>query len=73
MSEPSIMYLTFHQVAVLVTDRRTVGLRLDAPSAETGLAPGVVPGIELTPVEARRLAHTILKKADDAEEGLPRC
>lgn len=72
MPEPKIMFLTFSQVAVLVTPRRNVGLRLDADSAETGLAPGVVPGIELTPAEARRLARTILSKADEAEDGLPR-
>ncbi len=70
--EKRILFLTFHQIAVLVTPHRNVGLRLDAPSAETGLAPDLVPGIELTPAEARRLANTILRKADEAESGLPR-
>lgn len=72
MATKKILYLTFHQIAVIVTERQTVGLRLDAPSTETGLAPHLVPGIELTPREARALAASLLSTADKAEAGLPR-
>jgi len=67
-----ILFLTFSDIAMVVTPHHTIGLRFNAPSEETGIAPGLVPGIELTPTEARHLARTLLKKADEAEEGLPR-
>jgi hypothetical protein len=61
-----ILYLTFSELHVMATPHRNVGIRLDAPSAETGIAPDLVPGIELTPAEARHLAQSLLSKADEA-------
>jgi hypothetical protein len=65
------VFFTFDQALVFVTPRRTVGLRFDSPPAELGLAPHLVPGIELTPEEARRLAQALQDKAALAEAGSP--
>lgn len=69
---PGALYLTFDQISVELTTRRTVGLRFHAPSEETGIAPHLVPAVELTPTEARHLAQSLRDKADAAEAGLSR-
>jgi hypothetical protein len=61
------LFLTFDNIEVTVTTRHTVGMRMRAPTEETGLAPGLVPAVELSPTEARHLAQTLLDKADAAE------
>jgi len=72
MIEPKILYLTFDNIDVFATPHRTIGLVITSSSPETGLAPGLFPGIELTPIEARRLADKLLKMVSLAEDGLPR-
>jgi len=42
------------------------------PHEQTGLVPGTELAIQMTPTQARRIAHQLLRKADEAEAGLPR-
>jgi|HubBroStandDraft_1064217.scaffolds.fasta_scaffold472059_2 hypothetical protein len=49
---------------------RDVGLHLDLDPEHTGLLIDVV--IRMTPTEARQTAQTLIRKADEAEAGLPR-
>jgi hypothetical protein len=61
------LFLTFNNIEVILTDRQTVGMRIHAPTEETGIAPDLVPAVELTPTEARHLAQSLLDKAALAE------
>jgi hypothetical protein len=54
----------------VVTPDRDVCLHLDLDPAHTGLLIDVV--IRMTPTEARQTAQTLLRKAAEAEAGLPR-
>ena len=72
MAEERYLFLSPDKLAFLITPKRTVGVRLDYPRDETGLAPGLHLAIELTPTEARTVGRTLLRKADEAEAGLPR-
>jgi hypothetical protein len=51
---------------------RDVAVHLHIPDNQLGLAPGVGLALRLSPNEARRLAETLRRKADEAEAGLPR-
>lgn len=67
-----IYFLSPTGIALMVTLKRTVGVKLDYPRDVTGLVPGLHLGIELTPTEARDFAAWLQRKADEAEDGLPR-
>lgn len=54
-------------ITFAIGPNRNVVLRLDYPRGELGLAPGIVLAMEMTPAEARSIATTLLRKADEAE------
>ena len=54
----------------VLNPNRDVCVHLDLDPARTGLLIDV--GVRMTPAEARKLAQTLLRKADEAEAGLPR-
>ena len=72
MAEDRWLFLSPDGMAFAISPHRNVAIRLDYPRAETGLAPGIHLAIELTPTEARNVAHILLRKAGEAEAGLPR-
>lgn len=72
MAEGKILFMSPQNLAFLITPHQTVGMRLDYPAGELGLAPGVILAMEMTPTEARNVAQMLLRKADEAEAGLPR-
>jgi hypothetical protein len=49
-----------------------VFVQLQYPHEQTGLVPGTELAIQMTPAQARGIAHQLLRKADEAEAGLPR-
>jgi hypothetical protein len=51
---------------------RMVRMGLDLSDAKIGLAPGLHVAAVFSPTEARALAQALVRKADEAEEGLPR-
>lgn len=50
----------------------SVVLGLDVSDPNLGLAPGLNIGMRMSPSEARSLAQVLVRKADEAEDGLPR-
>jgi hypothetical protein len=72
MVEERYLYLSPEKLAFIVTPHRTIGMRLDYPPGELGLAPGIRLAMEMSPTEARNVAGVLLRKADEAEAGLPR-
>lgn len=60
----------------VVTDPRSgdrdVAVHLDIPDNQLGMAPNTGLALRMTPTEARRLAQSLRRKADEAEAGLPR-
>jgi ethanolamine utilization microcompartment shell protein EutS len=72
MSEKRYLILTPPQIGYsIVNPDRDVLLHLDLDREETGLI-GVEVVIRMTPTEARQVARGLLRKADEAEAGLPR-
>lgn len=55
----------------VATDRNIV-IRLRGLEKEAGLTPGLGVMIVLTATEARKLAQSLNRKANEAEDGLPR-
>jgi hypothetical protein len=49
-----------------------VFVQLQYPHEQTGLVPGTELAIQMTPAQARGIASQLLRKADEAEAGLPR-
>lgn len=74
MTDERWVFFTPQQMRVAHGDAPdpSVILMLDVSSDETGLAPGVRLGMRMSPTEARALAQSLVRKADDAEAGLPR-
>jgi hypothetical protein len=64
MAEERVLYLSPEEIQVSINERRNVGVLFPYP--------GIHLALELTPMEARRLADTLRKKADEAEAGVPR-
>ena len=60
----------------VVTDPRNgdrdVSIHLDIPDNQLGMAPNTGLALRMTPTEARKFAQALLRKADEAEAGLPR-
>lgn len=61
--EKSILMLTFNDIEVSFTVRGSLCLKFHAPSGETGIAPHLVPAVELSLAESRHLAQLLLSKA----------
>lgn len=72
MAEERLLFLPFEGLSLVITPHHTVGIRLDYSREETGLVPGLTLAIELTPTECRQVAEALLRKAGEAEAGLPR-
>jgi hypothetical protein len=73
MAEERFLFVTPDQLAFLISPQRNVGLDLMFGEGNPlGLAPGVHIVIDMTPNEARKVAETLARKADEAEAGLPR-
>lgn len=72
MSASRYLVISAKEVAVsVIKPTRNVGMHLDLDQNSTGLI-GVDVVIEMTPTEARKIAQALIRKADAAEEGLPR-
>ena len=73
MPEERWLMITPSQMGVQADQTsQSVVLGLDVSGAEFGLGPGLNVGLRMSPTEARQLAATILRKADEVEAGLPR-
>ena len=72
MADERIFYLTADRLEVGTNERGEVAIQFDFPGSDLGLAPGLSLAAQLSPQEARDLAAALLRKADDAEAGLPR-
>jgi hypothetical protein len=51
---------------------RDVAIHLDIPDGQIELPPDTGLALRLAPHEARQIAASLLRKADEAEAGLPR-
>ncbi len=72
MNTPSkYIVLTAEQIAIAIGPSREVLFDLRIDRSETGLLPGVGLMIQLSSAEARQFARAIIRKADEAESGLP--
>jgi ethanolamine utilization microcompartment shell protein EutS len=70
-AEKRYLVITPNQLAFsILNPDRDVTVHLDLDPERTGLLVDVV--IRMTPTEARRIAETLVRKADAAEAGLPR-
>jgi ethanolamine utilization microcompartment shell protein EutS len=56
----------------VLNPNRDLLVHLDIDPQHFGLRPGLGLAIRMTPTEARRIAQTLARKADEAEAGLPR-
>ena len=73
MANKRWLMITPEQVGVQADQTsHSVILGLDVSGPELGLAPGLSVGLRMSPTEARQVAEALLRKADDAEAGLPR-
>jgi hypothetical protein len=67
------LMITPKQVGVQADQtNRSVVMGLDVSDPQLGLAPGLSVGLRMSPTEARQIAEVLLRKADEAEVGLPR-
>ena len=66
MSDDKILYLPGDHVAVGLSPRGYPSLAYE-PDATFGMAPGVRIGLEFSVSQARGIAKTLLRKADEAE------
>jgi hypothetical protein len=71
MPEERVLYLSPDKLQFAISPHGNVGVLLDYPRGELGLVPGLSLALELTPAEARNVAQTLLRKADEAEAGSP--
>jgi hypothetical protein len=55
----------------IINPDRAVAIHLDLDREQTGLL-GIEVMVRMSPIEARQVAQTLLRKADEAEAGLPR-
>lgn len=74
MADERWLVIAPRQVRVVAgeTPDPTVVLMLDVSDPQLGLAPGLRIGLSMSPAEGRAIAHSILRKADEAEARLPR-
>jgi len=73
MSDERWLMITPNQVGVHADQTsRSVVLGLDVSDPQLGLAPGLSLGCRMSPTEARQIAEVLSRKADEAEDGLPR-
>jgi hypothetical protein len=68
MSSERWLFLNPDKLAFVISPNGNVAIRLDYPRDETGLAPGIVLAMELTPDEARNVAEVLVRKAEEAEK-----
>lgn len=64
--------VTPEELAVAIGPDRELLIELRIDRSESGLLPNVGLMIGMTPAEARIFAAAIVRKADEAEAGLPR-
>ena len=70
-AEKRYLVITPNQLAFsILNPDNDVAVHLDLDPERTGLLVDVV--IRMTPAEARRIAETLVRRADAAEAGLPR-
>lgn len=73
MADKKWVIITPQQIeAAAISPTHSVLLKLDVSAADTGLAPGLVLALEFSPSQAREFGRMLLRKADEAEAGLPR-
>lgn len=72
MASLKCLIVTPQEAIVDLGDDHSVLLVLDVSHPELGLAPGLGLALRATPAEARRIAELLVKKANEAEAGLPR-
>jgi len=66
------LVVTPQQIAVaIINPDRDVAIHLDLDQEQTGLL-GIEVMVRMTPTEARQIAQALVRKADEAEAGLPR-
>lgn len=66
------LVITMKQLAVAIGPGREVLINLELPHEETGFDPKLELMAQMTPKEARQLADALVRKANEAEAGLPR-
>jgi hypothetical protein len=72
MADKRYLVITRENIGVAVIDpERAVAIHLDLDRKETGLL-GIEVMIRMSATEARRIAQVLIRKADEAEAGLPR-
>jgi len=72
VAETRYLVITPENIGVSVIDPdRAVAIHLDLDREQTGLL-GIEVMIRMSPIEARQVAETLLRKAGEAEAGLPR-
>ena len=57
-------------IELAVAEDKTIVVRLRGPEKELGFAPGFGMMMLLSPAEARKLSQSLIRMADEAEEGL---
>ena len=73
MADERWLMITPKQIGIQANQsHRAVMLGLDVSDPNLGLAPGLSIGCQLSPSEARQMAEALVRKADEAEAGLPR-
>lgn len=68
MAEDRWLVLPPDGLIFAISPTGNVAIRMDYSRKDTGLAPNVHLAVEFSPAEAREIAQTLLRKADEAEK-----
>lgn len=73
MVEPEKFYIvTPDQLETAIGPNREILVHLQGFEKHIGMAPGVGVMLQMSAAEARQFGQLLVRKADEAEEGLPR-